>query len=125
MRLVLDTSILIELERKNKEIENKVNELRSIYPLPPQISFMTYFEFLEGIERKSKKNKKNSKHFLALFEVLHTTLLTAQYLVFLRQKYEFPIPDLFIAAQTLESGGILVTKDADFKQIDEIDTIFM
>ena len=123
MQLVLDTSIVIELERKNEDILSKIEELKNRYSSIPKISFITYFELLEGIANKSEKNKEEAEKFIELFEVLQTTKRTAKNLVMLKRNYELPIPDLIIAAHTLEIGGILVTKDNDFKNIKEIDKV--
>ena len=125
MHLILDTSIVIELERKNKEIISKLEELKEIYPSHPKISFITYFEILEGISRKSEENREKAKAFLELFDVIQTTKITAQNLVILREKYEFPMPDLLIASHVMETNSVLVTKDTDFEQIEEIEKIIL
>lgn len=125
MHLILDTSIIIELERKNQQIINKIEELKKLYAAQPKISFITYFEILEGIEGKSEKNKEKARAFIELFETIQTTKAAAKNLVLLRKKYELPIPDLLIAAQTIESDGILITKDKDFRSIEELDKIII
>ncbi len=125
MNLVLDTSIIIEIERSNKEIIAKLNELRKIYPGPPRISFMSYFEFLYGLRKKSIENKSKAQKFLELFEVIHTTNITAHYLVQLKEKYELSLTDLFIASQIMETNNVLITKDKDFEQIDEINKVIL
>lgn len=125
MQLILDTSIVIELERKNKEIVFKIEELKRRYPSAPKISFITYFELLEGATNKSEKNKEEAENFIDLFEVMQTTKKTAKNLVLLRKSYELPIPDLLIAAQTLEIDGVLVTKDKDFSNIQEIRKVIL
>jgi len=123
--LILDTSIIIELERENKSFIAKLEELKKQYRSLPKISFITYFEILEGIENKSEKNKEKAKSFIEIFEVLQTTKITAEKLVYLRKNYELPIPDLIIAAQTLENNGTLITKDNDFEQIQEMNKIIL
>ena len=123
--LILDTSIVIELERKNQEVISKIEDLKKINQTDPKISFITYFEFLEGIAKKSEKNKQPSLEFIELFEVIQTTKTTAKNLINLRQKYELPLPDLFITSQVLENNAILITKDTDFKAIEEIDKIII
>ncbi len=123
--LILDTSIIIELERENKFFISQIEELKKQYKDLPKISFVTYFEILEGIENKSGKNKAKAKEFIELFEVIQTTKITAEKLVYLRKEYELPVPDLLIAAQTLEHNGFLVTKDKDFSQIKEINKIIL
>ena len=125
MHLVLDSSIVIELERENEEIMNKIEELKIKYPAQPRISFMTYFEVLEGIDHKSEKNKAKAKLFIELIEVIQTTKVTAYNLVILRKNYELPLSDLIIAAHVWESKGILVTRDKDFERINEIDKIII
>ena len=115
----------IELERENKYFIAKLEELKKQYRSLPKISFITYFEILEGIENKSEKNKEKAKSFIEIFEVLQTTKITAEKLVYLRKNYELPIPDLIIAAQTLENNGTLITKDNDFEQIQEMNKIIL
>lgn len=121
MNLILDTSILIEIERKNSEIISKLNELRKIYPAPAKISFISYFEFLYGLRDKLVKNKEKAKSFIELFSVINTQKETASFLVDLKRKYELPLSDLLIAAQVIECKGILVTKDNDFEMIKELE----
>src|SRR3989338_3724666 len=125
MHLVLDTSIVIELQRNNTQIINKIEELKDIYPAPPKIAFITYFEFLDGISNKSEKNQQMSRVFIELFDMMNITKSTAQTLITLRKKYSLPIPDLLIAAQTMENNGILLTKDKDFEKITEIEKIIL
>lgn len=125
MYLIFDTSILIELERANKEIIAKINEIRKIYPAPAKISLVSYFEFLYGLKEKSEKNKEKALAFVEKFSVLQTTKTTAHNLAALKSKYEFPLADLIIAAQTMEESAILLTKDRDFEEIEEIDKIIL
>ena len=125
MNLIFDTSILIDLDRGNKETIAKLEELRNMYPSPAKIGFISYFEFLLGLKDKSEKNKEKSKEFIEKFSILQTTTITADKIVILKQKYELPLADLLIAAQALENNGILVTKDKDFEQIKEINKIIL
>ncbi len=121
MNIVLDTSILIELENGNKNVINKLEELKKLYPAPPKISFISYFEFLYGLRNKSIKNKDKSLAFLNRFSIISITKNTANFLVNFKQKYELPLADLLIAAQVEETNGVLVTKDNDFNMIEEIE----
>jgi len=125
MNLVLDSSVLIDLQRGNNETLKKIDELRKSYPAPPAISFVVLVEFLYGLKDKSFKNEEKSKLFLQQFEVLHTTDKTADIIVDLQKKYELPLADIFIAAQTIEQNSLLVTKDKDFGIIEEIDKIII
>jgi len=125
MNLILDTSILIELERRNKEVIEGLDKARKIYPAPAKIGFVQYFEFMYGLRKKSPKNKDKSKEFVERFEVLQTTKITAEILIMLKEKYELPLADLLIASQVLENKGILITKDRDFDKIKEIKKIVL
>ena len=53
MTLCLDTSILIDLERKNPKTLNSVKEQIIFHPKPAKIAFISYFEMLYGIETKN------------------------------------------------------------------------
>ena len=123
MTLVFDSSIIIEIERRNRDIIEKLKELRKLHPAPPKISFVSYFEFLYGLRKKSPKNKIKSEEFLQLFETIQTTLSTASFLVRLKEKYELSLTDLFIASQVMEHDYVLVTKDNDFERIEEIEKV--
>jgi predicted nucleic acid-binding protein len=125
MNLVLDTSVLVQIERGDREVLRKLGELRKLYPAPPRIAFMSYFEFLFGLRRKNIKNKNKAMSLLGMFDVLHTTAKTANFLVLMKDKYALSLSDLFIASQVLESNGVLVTGDRDFEKIEEIDRIFI
>ncbi len=125
MGLIFDTSVVIEIERGNRSVIERLEELRKLYPAPPRISFMTYFEFLYGLRKKSIKNKEKSRAFLELFEVIQTTNTTAEFLVLLKEKYNLSLTDLFIASQAMETNGVLVSKDGDFEKIEEIEKIVL
>ncbi len=125
MNLILDTSIIIDIERGNKELILELDKLKAIYPAPPRISFISYFEFLYGLKRKAIKNKEKSREFLELFDVIQTTNTTAEHLVLLKDKYKLPLSDLLIASQAIETNGILITKDKDFENIEEIRKVIL
>lgn len=125
MTLIFDTSILVDLDRGRIDTISKIENLKKMYPIPATIGFIAYFEFLLGLKDKSVKNKEKSKEFIERFNVLQTTKNTADKLVELKQKYELPLADLFIASQVMENNGVLVTKDKDFEQIKEINKIIL
>ena len=123
--LIFDTSIIIEIERENKHFIEIIEKLKEEERGLPKIGFITYFEFIEGIDKKIEKNKEKAKNFIKLFEVIQTTNITAEKLVYLRKNYELPLPDLLIASQVMENSGTLVTKDKDFEQIKEIKKVIL
>ena len=125
MSLILDTSILIAIERQDKNVIHRVIELSKVHPGSPSISFFSLFEFLWGVRERNIKNKGKASSFLNNFTILHTTKKTADILVGLRSSLEksgkiFPIADLFIASQVIEAQGVLVTTDRDFLNIPDV-----
>ena len=125
MILVFDTSILIELDRGNKEIIRKLSDMRKVYPANAKISFVSYFEFLYGLRNKLEKNKYKSMDFIEKFDIIQTSKDTANLLINLKQNYELSLSNLLIAAHTREVKGILVTKDKDFEKIKELKSIII
>ena len=126
MTLILDTSVLINLENERVGTIEKLSSLRKIHVDRPKISFISYFEFIHGLRRKQPHNKYNSLLFIESFDVIQTTKTTAKILSLLKEKYgELSHSDLFIASQTIENGMILVTEDRDFEKIAELDKIIL
>jgi len=130
MTLCLDTSILIDLERKNPKTLNSIKEQIIFHPKPAKIAFISYFEMLYGIENKNVKNKEKAASFLEEFEVLNTSKETAKILSSLKRKYEkkgliFSLSDLLIASQAIENNLTLITKDKDFEKIEELQKIVL
>ncbi len=127
MILILDTSVLIDIDNHQPKIAEKIATLRSQYPsLPIKISFMTYFEFYHGLRKKAPSALPRSLAFIELFKTLITTKETARLLSQLKHRHPTAtLTDLFIAAQTLEHEGILITTDKDFQLIKEINTYFL
>ena len=125
MYLIFDTSVVIEIERENKKIIKDLNELKKLYPSTPKLPFIVYYELIHGIRKRNPKNKVKAEMIINAFEVLHTTNITAKNLSILKSKYELSLTDLMIASQVMEKKGVLVTRDKDFKVIDEIEKIFV
>lgn len=125
MYLIFDTSVLIEMERENKSVLQHVARLRQSYPAPPKTAFVVYYEFLHGTRNRNPVNKAKAESFIELFEMLVVTKTTAKILSQLKEKYELPFADLFIAAQAKEQQGILITRDKDFERIEELKKIII
>ncbi len=130
MNLILDTSILIEIERGNKELLTQLKKLKEDYPNSPRITFVSEFEFLLGINEKSIKNKEKAIRFLKTLSSLQTTKSTATLLANLKLTYQkkgmlLPLADLLIAALVIENNSTLLTKDKDFEPIEELKKILL
>lgn len=130
MVLVLDTSILIAIEKRDEKIITKLKELSKQHPFPPQITFITHFEFLFGLKLKQPKNQKLMLSFLNKFNVLQPTTITSEILSDLKISYDkqgtvLSLADLLIASQVIEHNMTLATKDKDFVKIRELKAIIL
>lgn len=130
MTLVLDTSILIDIEKKSDSVLQKIKELVEVHQAPASITFISYFEFIYGLQQKSLKNREKSFVFIERFSFLEPTKRTADILGSLRYKYEklgisFSLTDLMIASQVIEHGMTLVTGDKHFHQIEELKAVVL
>src|SRR3989344_6748470 len=125
MSLVIDTSVLIMMEKGDDDTLNSLRDMQHLHSTPPYVTFITYFEFLYGINRRNSKNRNEAFSFIELFGFLSPTKTTASILTDMRIKYEkigvsFSLGDLFIASQTIENNMVLVTRDKHFDKIDEL-----
>ncbi|MBS3066332.1 PIN domain-containing protein [Candidatus Pacearchaeota archaeon] len=130
MTLALDTSILIELERRNPIIIKKMKELSELDYLPPYLPFISYYEFLRGLKIKGSKNYEKKLAFLNKFNTLKTSKKTAEILADLKIKYDkqgitLPLADFLITSQVIENNLTLVTMDRDFEKIESLKKIIL
>lgn len=130
MSLVLDTSILINLEKGDKNTIKKLKELSKINDTPAVITFISYFEFLLGIKERNPKNKEKALAFLNRFAILKVNRETVNILSELKYNYDkkgltLPLADFLIASQVIENNMVLVTADKDFEKIEELKKILI
>ncbi len=130
MTLVLDTSILIDLERNESTTIQKLRDLSQMNSSPARITFLNEFEFRFGIQERTLKNKEKALTYLNNFSVIQTTKKTADLLASLKHKYDkkglaLPLADLLIATLVIENGMTLITKDKDFERIEELRKVYL
>ncbi len=130
MSLIFDTSILINLERREKRIVTKIEGLQQKTNFKSYTTFFNRFEFLVGIRERQPKNREKAKGFLTRFEIIHTSDRTPEIMSVLKSKYEqkglaISIPDLIIASLAIENNMTLVTSDEDFRNIEELKLQFI
>src|SRR3989338_4018965 len=130
MTLLLDTSILIDLERRWEPTLMKLRELSQLHPLPATITFRNWFEFELGIKERAVRNQEQALQFLSSFSVLNTTVKTAPILAELKHNYDrkgisLSLADLLIASLALENNVTVVSKDRDFEHIEEIKKVIL
>lgn len=125
MTLVLDTSVLISLERREAKVAARLEELSETHTLPPYITFINLFEFLLGVRLKPPRKRREVIAFVKQFDTLNTTDRTSELLADLKAKYDkrgtiLPLADIIIAGLVIENGMTLFTKDRDFGKIEEL-----
>ncbi len=130
MSLVFDTSILIDIERGNKETINRLKNLYKSYQSSPQLTFISFFEYLIGLKIRKSKSFQTNLIFLKKFNVLHTTISSAEILSDLKIKYDrkgisLSLADLLSASIAIDNSLTLVTKDKDFEKIEELKKIIL
>ena len=130
MTLLLDTSILIDVQRKENKVIQKLTELKKTHPQPACISFINYFEFYSGLIEKNIKNRQILMDFINKFNCLKASSITAQVLAELKNKYEkkgivMGIADLIVASHAKEYNLVLITKDKAFEKIEDINKIIL
>ncbi|MBI5393588.1 type II toxin-antitoxin system VapC family toxin [Candidatus Woesearchaeota archaeon] len=130
MSYVLDTSIIIDLQKKKMSTIEKLKILSMLNPNPAKITFITEFEFLFGIKERSHKNIRRSIEFIRDFQILQSTPETAAVLAELKYKYgskgiNFSLSDLLIASIIISHNMTLVTRDKDFENIQELKKIII
>ena len=128
MTLLLDTPILIAIQRDNKEVIKKIDELKKTHFQPASISFISYFEFYSGLINKNIKNRKVMIDFINKFNCLKASSITAEILAELKYKYErkgiiVGLVDLIVASHAKENNMVLVTTDKIFEKIEDINKI--
>lgn len=129
MSLMLDTSILIDLERNKKETIAQLSNLL-VEGKWVKIPFVSYVEFVSGLENVSEKRREKAMSIVKTFELIHTSKETADKLVSItnqlkRSGKHIAFPDMFIAAQTMEHDSTLVTKDIDFVNIPNLSVLII
>jgi predicted nucleic acid-binding protein len=130
MSLVFDTSILIAIERGDKEAINKLENISKSHPSSPQLTFVSFFEYLTGLKIIKNKFFQTNLIFLKKFNVLHTTNSSAEILSDLKIKYDkkgiaLSLADLLSASIVIDNNLVLVTKDKDFERIEELKKIIL
>ena len=118
--IVLDTSVLIEIEHGNEKVRGQVAELAQQFQSVPTIAFPTFAEFLFGFLKKFPKRKELVMRELDQYELLNTSKASARLFAELRLWLEkkgvqmTPL-DLLIAAITIDNERVLVTCDKRFQ----------
>lgn len=128
MTLILDTDVLIELYKGNKNIITDITDLMQRHPDNPFITFANFSEFYIGFLKKNREKREHALQFLGMFSILHTTRGSAQLFAEIQHMLEkrgeaIPVLDSLIAAIAMEKNMTLVTRDNHFKKIEHLNVI--
>ena len=129
MKIVLDTSAYCLCDIGNEVALATIEEASSFY-LPSIAYGELYYGFKLG--ERFEKNTKRLEKFISQFqvEIIDVTTFVAKkfgdIFTSLRKKGK-PIPtnDIWIAASCMEVGGMLITADSHFKEVDQIQILFI
>ena len=112
-----DTNFLINVSLKNNIIEPFID-----YNIG--ISYISEVELL-GVFSISKNQFETSKDLISSCFVFEMNAQIKQQTILLKQKYKIKLPDAIIAATAIVHKLPFLTSDADFKNIKELDLIFL
>lgn len=129
MYLVLDTSVLIDIERGVEATKQKLLKMRLEAPYALAVGSITYTEAFYGYLKTGKKEDEIIDA-LDKYALLNTTKnssrIAAEITDFLYGSGK-PIPtaDIIIASIAIDSKAVLATKDAHFKGIQNLKVALM
>lgn len=129
MEYLLDTSILIELEHKNRNFLGKLKEIVADFKTA-NITLFNYAEFYYGFVLKKPEDKREAENFLDIFNHITLTKASAKRYCELDNKYSrlglsMKPFDLLTAAIAIEEAMTLLTTDGDFERIKELNKIIL
>lgn len=114
--VLLDSNIVLYL----------LNGERTLLPLLADkqlyVSFITQLETL-GYKGISKEEATAIKLFLSECIIVDVNLAIKDFTIKLRQKYSLTLPDSIIMATSLYLNSPVITADADFKKVKELDLL--
>lgn len=127
MGLLLDTNVLIEIEKGNKQVIEKLERIKSE---KPHITALTVSEFITGTLACITSEQENALNALTKYPVLNTTLSSSILLshfshILAKKGRKIPLYDLFIASIAIDNDLTLVTMDNHFKRIPGLEVIYI
>lgn len=130
MAVILDTSVLVELERNNSELIEALKKISKFNREKPYISSLSVTELFFGIFKKTKDKQVKLFDFIRKFNILHTTFSSSVVLanfknVLSKQGKKIPTIDLIIASIAMDNDLNLVTLDSHFNRIPRLNVLYL
>ncbi len=118
--IILDNNILIEIERENRNVIDKLLQLGKLYPETPATTAPIYAEFLEGflLIGEPQRAEEYVKNFQILSFDKESAQLFARITIELVKKGQ-PIPlfDLMTASIAIAHNATVVSFDRHFEKV--------
>ncbi|WP_396211922.1 PIN domain-containing protein [Flavobacterium sp.] len=114
---LVDTNFLINISLNNELVFPFLDYSYAI-------SYVTEIELL-GAFSISKINKKNAQNLIDNCFIIEMNPEIKKETILLKQKYKLKLPDAIIAATAIVYKLPFLTSDADFKNIKELNLIFL
>jgi len=116
-RLLLDTNIILYLLNGDETLAELLNE-KQLY-----ISIITELELL-GYKGITAKEEKVVNEFVSQCKTINITSEVRQNTIKIRKKYNTKLPDSIIMATAQYLELPLVTSDAEFKKVDDLNLLY-
>ncbi len=116
-KLFIDTNIALYLLSGDTTIAQLLNE-KTFY-----ISFITQLELL-GYFGITKNDEKEITAFIKHCTIIDINNSIKEQVISLRKKYHLKLPDCIIMASSIYLDIPIITADADFKKVEEIDLLY-
>ncbi|HLD83317.1 MAG TPA: type II toxin-antitoxin system VapC family toxin [archaeon] len=128
--IVLDTDALIELERNNVKVIERISKMRKEHPEDIAITSAVYAEFSFGLMNVNKEKRDAAIVSLNQYRVLDFDKPSASEYARMKWKLEregklVPIMDLVTASVSMRHGATLVTGDAHYERISDLNVIML
>ncbi|MEW6185194.1 MAG: type II toxin-antitoxin system VapC family toxin [Thermodesulfobacteriota bacterium] len=130
MKLVLDTNIYTEYAEGVPDVIEAIVQYGQDLFIPSIVLGELTYGFLKGSRQAYNEKKLRQIINRLQIEIISVDADTARKYGFIftaLQKKGFPIPinDVWIAACCMSVGGVLLTRDRHFVQVDQIETLFL
>jgi predicted nucleic acid-binding protein len=130
MKVVLDTNIYVDFAQGKPDIVDLLATQSTEILLPAIVLGELYYGFMKG--SRSRYNEEKLHHFVSTLEVsiIHVNEQVARkyaiiFSALTNKGVRIPINDVWIAACCMSVGGILLTRDHHFEQVNQIDKIIL
>ena len=126
--IVIDTSVLIDLEQGNPRTKERLAVLQKQYAGTIMLAAPTIWEYLDGILVNKPNHFEDLREDLRRYRILHTTDESSVLFAKLKHRLKtmgkmMPDMDILIAAIALDFNCTVVTKDKHFSTIKELSVI--